>query len=145
MSVVSKKSTLKFNVRDTGIGIPLEKQHQLFQSFYQLHSSFNRKYAGTGLGLAICKKLVELMGGAIAVESSEGNGSNFYFTLQINPESKYEGDEEDIAQAEQKPAQEMESRSNSEGSMDVGENVILLPEGPALSASKPNSSKGETS
>ncbi|MNV83382.1 hypothetical protein D3C71_1771850 [compost metagenome] len=85
------------------------------------------------------------MGGAIAVESSEGNGSNFYFTLQINPESKYEGDEEDIAQAEQKPAQEMESRSNSEGSMDVGENVILLPEGPALSASKPNSSKGETS
>ncbi|MEK4344768.1 PAS domain-containing protein [Paenibacillus sp. FSL P4-0184] len=145
LSVVSKKSTLKFNVRDTGIGIPLEKQHQLFQSFYQLHSSFNRKYAGTGLGLAICKKLVELMGGAIAVESSEGNGSNFYFTLQINPESKYEGDEEDIAQAEQKPEQEMESRSNSEGSMDVGENVILLPEGPALSASKPNSSKGETS
>ncbi|WP_405175443.1 PAS domain S-box protein [Paenibacillus sp. FSL H8-0261] len=145
LSVVSKKSTLKFNVRDTGIGIPLEKQHQLFQSFYQLHSSFNRKYAGTGLGLAICKKLVELMGGAIAVESSEGNGSNFYFTLQINPENKYEGEEEDIAQAEQKPAQEMESRSNSEGSMDVGENVILLPEGPALSASKPNSSKGEPS
>ncbi|MEK5252151.1 PAS domain S-box protein [Paenibacillus sp. FSL F4-0125] len=145
LSVVSKKSTLKFNVRDTGIGIPLEKQHQLFQSFYQLHSSFNRKYAGTGLGLAICKKLVELMGGAIAVESSEGEGSNFYFTLQINPESGDESDEEIVAQTEQKPAQEMESGFDLEVPMDAGENVILLPEGNALSASKPISSKGEMS
>lgn len=145
LSVVSKKSTLKFNVRDTGIGIPLEKQHQLFQSFYQLHSSFNRKYAGTGLGLAICKKLVELMGGAIAVESSEGEGSNFYFTLQIKPESGDESDEEIVAQTEQKPAQEMESGFDLEVPMDAGENVILLPEGNALSASKPISSKGEMS
>ncbi|WP_375104547.1 PAS domain S-box protein [Paenibacillus sp. RS8] len=145
LSVVSKKSPLKFNVRDTGIGIPLEKQHQLFQSFYQLHSSFNRKYAGTGLGLAICKKLVELMGGAIAVESSEGEGSNFYFTLQINPESGDESDEEIVAQTEQKPAQEMESGFDLEVPMDAGENVILLPEGNALSASKPISSKGEMS
>lgn len=145
LSVVSKKSTLKFNVRDTGIGIPLEKQHQLFQSFYQLHSSFNRKYAGTGLGLAICKKLIELMGGAIAVESSEGEGSNFYFTLQINPESRYEGDKEEVAQTEQRTAQETETGADSEMPMDVGGNVILLPEGPVLSDPKANSSKGEKS
>ncbi|WHY19766.1 PAS domain S-box protein [Paenibacillus sp. G2S3] len=145
MSADAKKSTLKLNVRDTGIGIPLEKQHQLFQSFYQLHSSFNRKYGGTGLGLAICKKLVELMGGAIAVESSEGEGSNFYFTLQINPESRVESDEDEIAQTEWKSEQEMESESDSEGQIDVVENVILLPEGPALSASNPEPTKGDPS
>ncbi|WP_313640528.1 PAS domain S-box protein [Paenibacillus sp.] len=145
MSVDPKKSTLKFNVRDTGIGIPLENQHQLFQSFYQLHSSFNRKYGGTGLGLAICKKLVELMGGAIAVESSEGEGANFYFTLQINPESGYEGDEEVVAQSEWKSTQEIESGSDSDVPMDIGANVILLPEGPALSASNPEPSRGDPS
>ncbi|MNO35185.1 Signal transduction histidine-protein kinase BarA [compost metagenome] len=145
MSANSKKSTLKFNVRDTGIGIPLENQHQLFQSFYQLHSSFNRKYGGTGLGLAICKKLVELMGGAIAVESSEGEGSNFYFTLQINPEGRDEGNEEKAAQTECEPAQEMHSASDSEVQMDAGANVILLPEGPTLSAPNPEPSRGDPS
>ncbi|WP_162551206.1 PAS domain S-box protein [Paenibacillus tepidiphilus] len=78
------KLTLKFNVRDTGIGIPLEKQPLLFQSFSQLHPAINRKYGGTGLGLAICKRLVELMGGAIGVESKEGEGSNFFFTLPMD-------------------------------------------------------------
>jgi hypothetical protein len=86
-----------------------------------------------------------LMGGAIAVESSEGEGSNFYFTLQINPESRYEGDEEEVAQTEQRPAQETETGADSEVPMDVGGNVILLPEGSVLSDSKANSSKGETS
>ncbi|WP_339317872.1 PAS domain S-box protein [Paenibacillus sp. FSL R10-2734] len=145
LSADAKKSTLKFNVRDTGIGIPLEKQHQLFQSFYQLHSSFNRKYGGTGLGLAICKKLVELMGGAIAVESSEGEGSNFYFTLQINPESRYEGDGDEIAQTEWESTQEMESGSDSEIQMDADANVILLPEGPVSSAFNSEPSRGDPS
>lgn len=127
LSADQKKLTLKFNVRDTGIGIPLEKQHRLFQSFYQLHSSFNRKYGGTGLGLAICKKLVELMGGAIAVESSEGEGSNFYFTLQINPDSKAEIDVEDTVQTEERETT-MEGAAAVEGELDAGTNVILLPE-----------------
>lgn len=76
--------TLTFSVKDTGIGIPSGKQPLLFQSFSQLHPSINRKYGGTGLGLAICKRLVELMGGAIAVESEAGQGSDFYFTLPVD-------------------------------------------------------------
>ncbi|MBB3108676.1 PAS domain S-box-containing protein [Paenibacillus phyllosphaerae] len=72
---------LGFNVRDTGIGIPLEKQPLLFQSFTQLHPMMNRKYGGTGLGLAICKKLAELMGGTIQVRSEADEGSAFTVTL----------------------------------------------------------------
>ncbi|WP_410513184.1 ATP-binding protein [Paenibacillus sp. BR2-3] len=91
----SQKITLKFHVVDTGIGIPPAKQNLLFHSFSQLHPTINRKYGGTGLGLAICKKLVELMGGAIAVESSEGEGSDFYFTLQSTLEDKEHSDPEE--------------------------------------------------
>lgn len=80
----SDNDHLVFHVRDTGIGIPHEKQALLFQSFSQLHPSINRKYGGTGLGLAICKKLIELMGGAIGVESAENVGSDFYFSLRAD-------------------------------------------------------------
>lgn len=75
---------LKFTVKDTGIGIPIESQGLLFQSFSQLHPSINRKYGGTGLGLAISKKLAELLGGTIGVDSYEGEGAEFYFTIQVS-------------------------------------------------------------
>jgi PAS domain S-box-containing protein len=76
-----KKLVLEFSVKDTGIGIPSNKMDQLFQSFSQLHPYLNRKYGGTGLGLSISKKLIELQGGSIWVESIEGVGSTFRFTL----------------------------------------------------------------
>lgn len=72
---------LEFSVSDTGIGIPGDKLHRLFKSFSQVHPVVNRKYGGTGLGLAICKRIVEMLGGSITVESVEGQGSEFRFTL----------------------------------------------------------------
>jgi signal transduction histidine kinase/ligand-binding sensor domain-containing protein/DNA-binding response OmpR family regulator len=73
---------LSFDVRDTGIGIAKDKVDRLFKAFSQVDSSMTRKYGGTGLGLAICEKLIRLMEGNITVESEEGKGTTFSFTIK---------------------------------------------------------------
>lgn len=75
---------LSVSISDTGIGIPADRLHRLFQSFSQIDASTNRRFGGTGLGLAISKRLIQLMGGEVTVSSQEGSGTCFSFSLELS-------------------------------------------------------------
>ncbi|HXB92345.1 MAG TPA: ATP-binding protein, partial [Puia sp.] len=100
ISSSSKKSLIQFMVQDTGIGIPAQKQQEVFDSFTQADADTTRKYGGTGLGLAISKKLVNLFSGELKLQSEEGKGSTFYFTaeLEINENAKLYINDEKVKQ-----------------------------------------------
>jgi CheY-like chemotaxis protein/HPt (histidine-containing phosphotransfer) domain-containing protein len=79
---------VRISVSDTGIGIPVDRRHRLFKLFSQVDGSTTRRFGGTGLGLALCRKLVELFGGEIGVESESEKGSTFWFTICLQPPSE---------------------------------------------------------
>ena len=85
--------TLEFSVRDTGIGIPPEQQRHIFDAFSQADSSTSRKFGGAGLGLAICRRLSELMGGSLSLDSTPGQGSLFRFTCPLGRAGSAAGDQ----------------------------------------------------
>ncbi len=82
---VGEQHLLKFSVKDSGIGINPSKQSLIFDVFRQAKASITRQHGGTGLGLSICRNLVEVMGGVISVDSQEGEGADFWFTLPLKP------------------------------------------------------------
>jgi PAS domain S-box-containing protein len=81
--MTDRSAVLHFTVRDTGIGIPLEKQQKIFEEFAQADSSTTREFGGTGLGLAISSRLIELMNGRVWVESKAGSGTTFHFLIRL--------------------------------------------------------------
>jgi CheY-like chemotaxis protein len=83
MSVDGTHASLDFAVRDTGVGIPKEKQAMIFDAFAQVDASTTRQYGGTGLGLTICSRIAHMMGGRITVESEPGRGSTFHFAVRL--------------------------------------------------------------
>jgi len=81
LKIEQNPDAVMFSVIDNGVGMPKEKQQNLFQKFYQIDTSSTRKHGGSGLGLAICKGIIESFGGTVGVQSEPGMGSRFYFTI----------------------------------------------------------------
>ncbi len=119
VSRAENHSSLNFSVRDSGIGISKDKQDRLFTKFSQVDASTTRKFGGSGLGLAISKELVELMDGEIGVNSQEGEGAEFWFTVSLaETDTRSAGDN----------AAGSDTESHGEGQMEKKDLAILLVE-----------------
>jgi len=116
-------AALRFIVSDTGIGVPEDRREAIFDNFSQADSSSTRQYGGTGLGLAICRRLTELMGGKIRVESEPGKGNSFIFTAAFEPAEPARAE----AAAEVRP--EPEAPQSSSGPRIL--NILLVDDDPA--------------
>jgi CheY-like chemotaxis protein len=115
----AQEITLKFSVKDNGIGISPEQQNLIFQPFGQADNTTTRKYGGTGLGLIICQNIVELMGGKIWFESEKESGSTFFFTIKIE---KPNGDSPVV----DSDANDQELLLNESESIVKGKRVLLV-------------------
>ncbi len=105
-----QNAKLKFSVSDDGIGISEEKQQTIFDAFEQEDQSTSRKYGGIGLGLSISKKLVELMGGQIGLHSQKGEGTTFFFTLDVKIPTKADNSEQPVNAAKRENPLDVEEK-----------------------------------
>lgn len=96
-----KEAQIEFKISDTGIGIAKEKQAKVFEEFTQADESTTRKYGGTGLGLAICNNIITLMEGKLELDSEEGKGTSFYFTIKFEINNDYVEKQEEQASLEE--------------------------------------------
>ena len=118
---VNSKCVLEFEIEDSGIGIATDQQERIFQSFEQADGSISRKYGGTGLGLPISKRIVEMMGGDIRVDSEPGRGSRFIFTIHA-----YEGSAVEEFEGEDG----RQSRNDQQSPVFAGRKILLVEDVP---------------
>ncbi|MGF1480217.1 MAG: chemotaxis protein CheB [Cyanophyceae cyanobacterium] len=122
----AQQPRLRFRIRDTGIGIADEEQEKLFQPFTQADASITRQYGGTGLGLTICRRIVQLMGGTIGVDSTPGEGSTFWFAVPLISAAEEAGKSDLNPSSTSAPARLEELRVLVVDDRPDGRNLMLL-------------------